>query len=117
MAWIGIESASNAAMVERTAFIEIPPTQISEEDHIVEAEGCKGDDAVFVIVSGFPQPTLSEASDHRCYLKREGSIYLAALSGLCRDTSPKQIIRVIATKFRRGDVIVGGPLTTDALKP
>ncbi|MEX1663476.1 hypothetical protein AB4874_17905 [Thioclava sp. 15-R06ZXC-3] len=66
MAWIGIESASNAAMVERIALIEIPPTQISEEDRIVLAEGCKGNDAVFVIVSGFLQPTLSEAPDHRC---------------------------------------------------
>ncbi|MBN2739427.1 MAG: hypothetical protein JXR35_00860 [Rhodobacteraceae bacterium] len=66
MAWIGSESASNAAMLERIAFIEIPPTQISEKDRIVLAEGCKWNDAVFVIVSGFPQPPLSEAPDHRC---------------------------------------------------
>ncbi len=48
-------------MVERIAFIEIPPTQISEEDRIVLDAGCKWNDAVFVIASGFPQPTLSEA--------------------------------------------------------
>jgi hypothetical protein len=83
MAWIGSENASNAAMVERIAFIEIPPRQISEEDRIVLAEGCKWKDAVLVNVSGFPQPPLSEAPDHRCYPKREGSIYLAALFDPC----------------------------------
>lgn len=66
-------------MAERIAFIKIPPTQSSEEDRIVLAEGCKGNDPVFVIVAGFPQLALSEASDHRCYPKREGSIYLTAL--------------------------------------
>ncbi len=70
-------------MVERIAFIKIPPAQISEKDRIVLTVGCKWNDAVFVNVSGFPQPTLSEAPDHRCYPKREGSIYLAALFDPC----------------------------------
>ncbi|WP_417809717.1 hypothetical protein [Thioclava sp.] len=65
MAWIGIENASNAAMVERIAFIEITPTQISEKDRIVLTVVCKWTDAVFVIVSGFPQPPVAEAPDHR----------------------------------------------------